>query len=112
MYCIFLSNFYYVIKIIFILIDKTNALKYELYAIIGQIDGAGFLAAYLFLDNAKKNNGVRTLILTNFFKAAKNLGLRNINYFLTDKDFAQINAAQAIWPTAKFKSAYGMQKEL
>jgi hypothetical protein len=29
-------------------------LRFELYAVVGQIDGAGFAAAYLFLDNAKK----------------------------------------------------------
>jgi hypothetical protein len=86
---------------IFNFIDKTNALKYELYAIIGQIDGAGFSAAYLFLDNAKKNNGIRTSILTNFFQELKQIGLKNIEYFLTDKDFSQINAAQSTWPKAK-----------
>ncbi|CAB4422541.1 unnamed protein product [Rhizophagus irregularis] len=78
---------------------KTNALKYELYSVIGQIDGAGFSAAYLFLDNAKKNNGIRTSILTSFFRELKNIGLKNIEYFLTDKDFSQISAAQTVWPT-------------
>ncbi|CAB4422381.1 unnamed protein product [Rhizophagus irregularis] len=81
---------------------KTNALKYELYSVIGQIDGAGFSAAYLFLDNAKKNNGIRTSILTSFFRELKNIGLKNIEYFLTDKDFSQISAAQTVWPNTQW----------
>ncbi|GBC30961.2 ATP-dependent DNA helicase PIF1 [Rhizophagus irregularis DAOM 181602=DAOM 197198] len=59
-----------------ILIDatyKTNALNFELYAVIGQIDGARFAAAYLFLDNAKKDEGVRTEILTAFLTNLKKL---------------------------------------
>ncbi|CAB4392891.1 unnamed protein product [Rhizophagus irregularis] len=74
--------------------NKTNALNFELYAVIGQIDGAGFAAAYLFLDNAKKDEGVRTEILTAFLTNLKKLGLQFINYFLTDKDWSQINAAK------------------
>lgn len=67
------------------------------------MDGAGFSAAYLFLDNAKKDNGIRTSILTNFFQELKKIGLNNIEYFLTDKDFSQINAAQSTWPDAKIQ---------
>ena len=31
----------------------------------------------------------------------KTIGLKNIDYFLTDKEFSQINAAQTVWPNAK-----------
>ena len=43
-------------------IYKTNVLEYELYAVIGQFDGAGFAIAYLFVEGNKKNNGARTEI--------------------------------------------------
>ena len=33
----------------------------------------------------------------------KQIGLKNIEYFLTDKDFSQINAAQSTWPDAKIQ---------
>ena len=79
--------------IIIIFVDKTNALGFELYAVIGQIDGAGYPMAYLFLDNAKKDDGMRTTILADFFKQLYDHGLQNPEFFLTDKDFAQINAA-------------------
>ncbi|POG79087.1 hypothetical protein GLOIN_2v1808840 [Rhizophagus irregularis DAOM 181602=DAOM 197198] len=79
-----------------ILIDatyKTNALNFELYAVIGQIDGARFAAAYLFLDNAKKDEGVRTEILTAFLTNLKKL----------DKDWSQINAAKIVWSNCKIQ---------
>ncbi|PKB97748.1 hypothetical protein RhiirA5_432547 [Rhizophagus irregularis] len=37
---------------------KTNTLEFELYAAIGQIDGYGYPIAYLFLNNAKKSDGI------------------------------------------------------
>ncbi|CAB5369518.1 unnamed protein product [Rhizophagus irregularis] len=82
-------------------LDKTNVLKFELYAIIGQVDGAGLAAIYLFLDNAKKDEGVRTEILTKFLFNLKKLGLQFVKYFLTDKDWLQINATKAVWNNCK-----------
>jgi len=70
-------------------------LKFELYSVIGQSDGAGFALAYLLLDNTKKNDGIRTYILTEFFNQLKNRGLKYLQFFLTDKDFSQITAAQS-----------------
>ena len=72
-----------------------------MYAVIGQIDGCGYPMAYLFLNNAKKSDGIRTAILTEFFHSLKQYGLTNLRFFLTDKDWAQINAAQQIWPNVK-----------
>lgn len=82
---------------------KTNILGYELYAVIGQFDGAGFAMAYLFIEGSKKNDGARTEILLLFFKELYNLGMNNIQFFLTDKDFAQISAAQHTWPNVKIQ---------
>jgi hypothetical protein len=76
-------------------------LGFELYAVVGQHDGAGFSMAYLFIDNSKKNNGACTGILTNFFESLYNMGLNNIRFFITDKDMAQISAAKKIWPNVK-----------
>jgi len=71
--------------------------------VLGQIDGSGYPMTYLFLDNAKKDDGVRTAILANFFKQLYDRGLQNAEFFLTDKDRAQINAAQQIWPSIKIQ---------
>ncbi len=69
---------------------------FELYTVVGQIDGAEFVTIYLFFDNAKKNEGVRIEILTKFLSNLKILGLQFVDYFLTDKDWSQINAAKAV----------------
>jgi len=58
--------------------------------------------AYLFLDNSKKEDGVRTSIFFNYFNA---LHLKELcpDFFLTDKDWAQINAASRVWPSTKIQ---------
>ena len=58
--------------------------------------------AYLFLDNSKKEDGVRTSILSNFFNALHSKELHP-DFFLTDKDWAQINAASRVWPSTKIQ---------
>ena len=84
-------------------VDKTNALGFELYAVLGQIDGSSYSMAYLFLDNAKKDDRVQTVILAKFFKQLYDHGLQNAEFFLTDKDRAQINTAQQTWPSIKIQ---------
>ena len=73
-----------------------------MYAVVGQINGTGYPMAYLFLDNSKKEDGVRTSILSNFFNALHSKDLRP-DFFLTDKDWAQINAASRVWPSTKIQ---------
>jgi len=80
-------------------------LAFELYAVIGQKNGSGYPLAYLFLDNSKKGDGVRTLILAGFFNSLKHKEL-NPEFFLTDKDFAQINAALQVWPSIKIQLCF------
>jgi len=80
-------------------------LAFELYAVIGQKNGSGYPLAYLFLDNSKKGDGVRTLILAGFFNSLKHKEL-NPEFFLTDKDFAQINAALQVWPLIKIQLCF------
>lgn len=76
--------------------------RFELYGLVGNIEGMGFLLGYLILDTTKASNseaqeGLRTEALTGFFHAFHSKGLNPI-YFYTDKDFAQRNAAKNVWP--------------
>ncbi|POG59376.1 hypothetical protein GLOIN_2v1789188 [Rhizophagus irregularis DAOM 181602=DAOM 197198] len=70
----------------------TNNLAWELYAIMGVIDGTGFPLSYLIISVGKIRN--ITGILTQWMQALKELNLRNFPFILTDKDFSEINAAQ------------------
>ncbi|CAG8768953.1 16202_t:CDS:2, partial [Racocetra fulgida] len=45
-------------------------------------------------------------ILTLFFESLFKLGLNNVYFFLTDKDFAQVSAAQKVWPNAKIQICF------
>jgi len=77
-------------------LDNTNNLRFELYVIHIQVDGTGFPLAYLFLENNSNcGNGIRTGIIIDFFLQLKIRGLEP-EFFLTDKDFAQISAARFI----------------
>jgi hypothetical protein len=67
------------------------------------IDGTGFPLAYLFLENnGNCGNGIRTATLIDFFLELKTRGLEP-EFFLTDKDFAQISAARFIWKNIKIQ---------
>src|SRR5688572_30587014 len=59
--------------------------------------------AYLFVEGIKKDDGARKDILKLFFQSLQNYGISNLSYFITDKDFAQITAAQYVWPNVKIQ---------
>src|SRR3954451_9611329 len=89
-------NTYIFILFPFINLDNTNNLKFELYAVLAKVDGIGLLLAYLFLENnGNCENSVRTDIIINFLLQLKICGLEP-DFFITDKDFAQISAARFV----------------
>ncbi|CAB4444165.1 unnamed protein product [Rhizophagus irregularis] len=76
----------------------TNNLSWELYAIMGVIDGTGFPLSYLLISAGKNRN--ITEILTYWMQALKERNLRYFPFILTDKDFSEINASKTVWPEA------------
>ncbi|RHZ86988.1 hypothetical protein Glove_41g125 [Diversispora epigaea] len=66
--------------------NNTNNLKFELYAVLVEIDGMSLS----FYRNC--GNSIRTGIIIDFLLQLKTKGLES-EFFLTDKDFAQISAA-------------------
>ncbi|CAG8770680.1 34846_t:CDS:2, partial [Gigaspora margarita] len=83
---------------------NTNRLKYELYVILGIIDGAGFPLTYLLLKPDQEEK--RSKILLNWFYLIKEQGIHHVQTFLTDKDFAQITSAQIVWPHVRVQLCY------
>jgi len=66
-----------------------------------EVNGTGYPLGYLFLDNNGNGvSGARTTIITKFLNEFKEREI-SPQFFLTDKDFAQISAGQAVWPNAK-----------
>jgi hypothetical protein len=65
------------------------------------MNGTGFPLAYLFLENnGKCGEGIRTAIIQTFFGKLRDMGVCP-DFILTDKDFAQINAAYFTWKGIK-----------
>ena len=60
----------------------------------------GFSLSYLFLENnGNCRNELRTGVIIDFLLKLKMLGLEQ--FFITDKDFAQISAACFVWKDIK-----------
>jgi hypothetical protein len=82
-------------------IDNTNNLKFELYVMHAEVDGIGIPLAYLFIENnGNCGNGIRTGVIIDFLIQLKIRGLKP-DFFITDKDFAQIFAARFVWNDIK-----------
>src|SRR5205823_5473500 len=82
---------------------NTNNMKFELYVLHAEINGTGFPLSYLFLENnGNCKEEIRTGILQIFLTVFRNQGVQPL-FFLTDKDFAQINAVQFTWPHTKIQ---------
>ena len=82
---------------------NTNNMGFELYVLHAEINGTGFPLSYLFLENnGGCKDGIRTSILQKFLTIFRDQELQP-KFFLTDKDFAQINAARFTWPNAKIQ---------
>ena len=78
---------------------KTAKGRFELYGVVGEINGSGFPLAYCLMDTSRhsgNNESIRTQLLIEFFQALRNRSLIP-KFIFTDKDFAEINAAQLVW---------------
>ncbi|CAG8518697.1 4758_t:CDS:2 [Racocetra fulgida] len=79
---------------------KTAKGRFELYGLICNFKGIGYLLAYLILDTIKVSDKElqderRTHALTEFFDSIRSKGLYP-DYFFTDKDFSEINVAKRV----------------
>ncbi|CAI2188574.1 13551_t:CDS:2 [Funneliformis geosporum] len=82
---------------------NTNNLTFELYVLHAEVDGTGYPLGYLFLDNNGNGvSGARTNVIAKFLEEFRARGI-SPQFFLTDKDFAQISAGQTVWPNAKIQ---------
>ncbi|EIN06505.1 hypothetical protein PUNSTDRAFT_90128 [Punctularia strigosozonata HHB-11173 SS5] len=81
---------------------NTNAKDLELYSVLGEVDGAGFPMAYCLLSTATAiSNGKRKRALSEFLRALRDRYSVNPQFVHTDKDIAEIKAAQEQWPYSK-----------
>ncbi|SAM02978.1 hypothetical protein [Absidia glauca] len=87
---------------------KTNRAGFELFGVVANVYGSGYPIAYLIVKvdtsatPSRLNNDVvqdtpRVAALKTFFQVMKDQGF-NPTFMFTDKDQAEINAIEAIWP--------------
>ena len=81
---------------------NTNAKDLELYTVMGKNDNTGIPLAYCLLSTATAITPRKwKIVLQSFFKALmEKYGIKP-TFVHTDKDIAEIKAAQAVWVTAK-----------
>ncbi len=85
---------------------NTNGLSFELYALLGEVYGSGLPLVYLLLCSSDGANGGKEHYLTRFLTAVRDHWHLNMVFTLTDKDWSEINACQAVFPCAKHQLCY------
>ena len=79
-------------------------MNFELYDFHAEVHGTGFPLAYLFLENNGNCSGlIRTDTIAAFLIEIRLHKCIEPEFFLTDKDFAQISAALRAWPSIKIQ---------
>jgi len=85
-----------------ILLVNTNQGKLELYAVIGEHDNQGFPLAYCLVSTATTvADSKRKLALASFLSNLCDTYQLCPHFIHTDKDIAEIHAAQTTWPESK-----------
>jgi hypothetical protein len=75
----------------------------ELYCFQAEVNGTGFPLAYLLLENnGRCGEGIRTSVIQAFLTKLREEEIQP-EFLLTDKDFAQINAARFTWCDIKIQ---------
>ncbi|KAF7305110.1 SWIM-type domain-containing protein [Mycena kentingensis (nom. inval.)] len=81
---------------------STNSRGLELYALMGELDNAGFPLAYCLMTTATSiSQGKRKKTLTAFLSCVKAQYGTKPEFTHVDKDMGEIGALRSIWPAAK-----------
>ncbi|GJE99912.1 hypothetical protein PsYK624_161870 [Phanerochaete sordida] len=80
---------------------NTNSANFELFAAVAGAEGSGIPLAFLMIQSSKEAaEGAKEQLITSFLSQLKARGV-NPEYTLSDKDWSEINAMNAVWPKAK-----------
>lgn len=85
---------------------NTNGQNYELFAAVAEANGVGLPLAYLFIQTTEAAaEGSKQAIIEQFLRRLKEKGV-NPEFTLTDKDWSEINAMNAVYPCAKHQLCF------
>lgn len=84
----------------------TNRANFELFAAVAGIHGSGIPLAYCLIQTSPEaDKGAKEAVLTGFCQHLCSAGVKP-EFTLTDKDFSEINAMHAVWPSAKHQLCF------
>ena len=98
--------------IIDVLPVNTNQGELELYAVIGEQDNRGFPLAYCLVSTASSvADSKHQIALTAFLSNLRNAYDLQPHFIHTNKDIAEIHAAQTVWPESKHQLCWWHLRE-
>ena len=88
------------------LAGNTNNGNFELFSAVADANGSGIPLAFLLMATTPDAaSGAKQEVLERFLRALKNLGVQP-EFTLSDKDWSEINAMNAVWPSAKHQLCF------
>ncbi|KAF5361263.1 hypothetical protein D9758_010272 [Tetrapyrgos nigripes] len=88
-------------------VRNTNASRFELYALLGEVFGSGCPLGYLLLQSPKLGEeGVIEQYIHAFLEHFPKVYQLNPSFMLTDKNLPEINACSKAFPTAKHQLCF------
>ncbi|KAI9059933.1 hypothetical protein FKP32DRAFT_1760738 [Trametes sanguinea] len=84
---------------------NTNGGNFELFAAVADANGSGIPLAFMFIKTSDAASGAKQTMLERFLGSLKALGVKP-EFTLSDKDWSEINAMDAVWPEAKHQLCF------
>ncbi|KAI9056968.1 hypothetical protein FKP32DRAFT_1584478 [Trametes sanguinea] len=84
---------------------NTNGGNFELFAAVADANGSGIPLAFMFIRTTDAASGAKQTMLERFLGSLKALGVKP-EFTLSDKDWSEINAMDAVWPEAKHQLCF------
>ncbi|KAG6871393.1 hypothetical protein C0995_005157 [Termitomyces sp. Mi166 len=85
---------------------NTNASNFEVFVLLGEVYGSGCPLGYLILHSNDGDPGAKERFISDFLKHFKQKWQLEPIVALTDKNFSEINAVQAVFPDAKYQLCF------
>lgn len=86
---------------------ETNGIKFELYALLGEVYGSGCPLGYLLLQsNGSGSAGGKERYITKLLTYLKDNWCISPVATLSDKDWSEINALSKVFPDAKYQLCF------
>ncbi|THH12617.1 hypothetical protein EW146_g7526 [Bondarzewia mesenterica] len=84
---------------------NTNGSRYEVYVLLGEVQGFGLPLGYLLIQSNAATHGAKENLLRQLLRHVRKKKIKP-SFTLSDKDFAEINAFRHVFPEAKHQLCF------